>query len=386
MSKEETNTSEVKAVSLDQIAKKRNSVIVKTSTVGIIANLFLVILKGIIGLVTHSIAVTLDAINNLSDAVSSVVTIIGSKLAIMKPTKKHPMGFGRMEYMSAITVAGMVVYAGISAAIEAIRKIIHPVEANYTTISLVIIGVAVLVKIILGSYVKSKGRQVNSQALVASGSDALFDAILSFSVFASALIYTIFGLPLEPFVGLLISAFIVRTGIEMILDTINDILGRRVDPKISHQIKDIACQQDDVFGAYDLFLTNYGPGRDYASIHVELPDTMTVQEADVITRHIQHEVFVNTGVILTGVGIYSHNTQDNEAANILNEVRKIVLSNDWAIQMHGFYVNIPDKLMRFDVVFSFDIDASKGQGIVLEQVQKAYPDYRIIIAADLDMG
>ena len=366
--------------------QNRGEVIVKTSIVGIVANLFLVTFKAIVGVLSNSIAVILDALNNLSDAVSSIVTIIGSKLSEKKPTKKHPMGYGRIEYMSAMIVSFIVLYAGITAAISSVRNIFEPKEPSYSVISLVIIGVAVLVKVFLGRFVIKRGKNVNSQALVASGYDALFDSILSLSVFLSALIFMIFHISLEAYVGLVISIFIVKAGIEMMLDTINDILGQRADAELTKTIKHLACEVPEVMGAYDLLVTNYGPDKNYASMHVELPDNLTVEQADVITRKVQHDVYTQTGVILTGVGIYSHNTKNDEAAEIRNNVRKIVLDNEWALQMHGFYIDTTERKMRFDVVFSFDIDLQEGQNIVREQILKAYPGYDIIVTADVDIS
>jgi cation diffusion facilitator family transporter len=354
--------------------------------VGIITNVFLVAFKATVGILSNSIAVILDALNNLSDAVSSLVTIIGSKLSTMKPTKRHPMGYGRIEYMSAMIVAFIVLYAGLAAGVRSVRNIFEPQEANYSVKSLIIIGVAVIVKILLGRYVKAKGKQVNSQALVASGFDALFDAILSFSVFVSAIIFIVFGISLEAYVGLVISVFIIKSGIEMMLDTINDILGHRADPEVARKIKHIACQVPEVMGAYDLFVNNFGPDKDYATMHVELPDTLTVEQVDIITRQIQQDVYSQTGVILTGVGVYSHNTKDDEAAAIRNNVRKIVLDNEWAIQMHGFYVDVKEHTMRFDVVLSFEIESSEGQRIIYDQISKEYPDYDITIVADIDIS
>ena len=372
--------------SMEDEIQSRGDVIVKTSIVGIVANLFLVAFKAIVGVLSNSIAVILDALNNLSDAVSSIVTIVGSKLSEKKPTKKHPMGYGRIEYMSAMIVSFIVLYAGITAAISSVRNIFEPKEPTYTVISLVIIGVAVLVKVFLGRFVIKRGKGVNSQALVASGYDALFDSILSLSVFLSALIFMLFHISLEAYVGLVISIFIIKAGIEMMLDTINDILGQRADAELTKKIKHLACEVPEVMGAYDLLVTNYGPDKNYASMHVELPDNLTVEQADVITRKIQHEVYTNTGVILTGVGIYSHNTKDDEVAEIRNNVRKIVLDNEWALQMHGFYIDIPERKMRFDVVFSFDIDLQEGQSIVREQILKVYPGYDIIVTADVDIS
>ena len=186
-------------------AKNRDAVIVRTSVIGIIANIFLAAFKAAVGILSNSIAVVLDAVNNLSDVLSSVVTIAGTKLAGKKPDKKHPLGYGRVEYLSAMIVAAIVLYAGITSLVESIKKIINPETPDYSAVSLIIIGSAVFVKIFLGIYVKKKGQSVNSGSLIASGSDALFDAILSASVLVSAIIFMLTGISLEAYVGVLIS-------------------------------------------------------------------------------------------------------------------------------------------------------------------------------------
>ncbi|MCR5368410.1 cation diffusion facilitator family transporter, partial [Eubacterium sp.] len=341
----------------DSAAVSRDKIIVRTSIIGILTNVFLASFKAGIGLISNSIAVILDAVNNLSDALSSIITIVGTKLAGRLPDKKHPLGYGRMEYLTAMIVAGIVLYAGLTSAVESVKKIIHPEKADYSTISLVIIGVAVVVKIILGRYVKGQGEKVNSGSLIASGSDALFDAILSMSVLASAIIFILTGISLEAWVGVFISVIIIKSGIEMMIETVNEILGVRADKEVTDKIKKLMVEEPEVSGAYDLILYNYGPDKNYASVHIELPDTMTVKEVDKITRKLEKKVYKETGVILAGVGLYSINTSDDETAKILNAVREKVLSHEWAIQLHGFYLDIEEKEMRFDVVISFKVNA-----------------------------
>ena len=175
----------------------REGIIVKTSILGIVVNVLLAVFKAGVGFVSNSIAVVLDAVNNLSDALSSIITIFGAKLANKKPDKNHPLGHGRIEYLSALIVAAIVLYAGLTSLIESVKKIIEPTTPNYSTTSLLIIAVAVVTKILLGRYVRAKGEQVNSGALIASGTDALSDAALSFAVLATALLYTFKGISLE---------------------------------------------------------------------------------------------------------------------------------------------------------------------------------------------
>ncbi|MBQ7657222.1 MAG: cation transporter [Clostridia bacterium] len=370
----------------ETIIQTRDQVIVRTSVIGILTNVFLAAFKAFVGIVSNSIAVILDAVNNLSDALSSIITIVGTKLASKLPDKKHPFGYGRIEYLSAMIVSGIVLYAGITSAVESVKKIIHPEEAEYSVLSLVIIAVAIVVKLALGRYVKAQGEKVNSGSLIASGSDASFDAILSASVLVSAIIFLVTGVSLEAYVGVVISGFIIKSGIEMMTDTLDDILGRRADRETTTRIKQLLNEEPEVQGAFDLILYNYGPDRDYASVHLQLPDTMTVREVDALTRRVETKVLKETGVILTGVGVYSSNTEDAEAARIQNDVRRKVLSHDWAVQFHGFYIDTEKKEMRFDVVMSFDIRPKEGLKTLYAEIQKAYPDYAIQIAPDVDVS
>lgn len=278
---------------------ERERVIVKTSAVDIIINVFLAIFKAVIGLLSNSIAVILDAVNNLSDVASSIITLAGAKFSAKQPDKKHPLGYGRIEYLSAMIVAGIVLYAGITSVVESIKKIIKPESAEYNMISLGILSVAILAKFILSKYVKIQGKRVNSSALIASGTDAAFDVILSLSVVISVVIYMVIGISFEAYVGVVISGFIIKSGIEMIIKTVNDLIGERYNGELSKKIREIINAEPNVHGAYDLILYNYGPDKYYGSVHIELPDIRTVNDVDILTRKIQEKVYNETNSILT---------------------------------------------------------------------------------------
>ena len=367
-------------------AAEREKTIVKTSVTGIVTNLLLVAFKAFVGLVSNSIAVILDAVNNLSDALSSVITIIGAKLGAKQPDRKHPLGYGRIEYLSSVIVAALVLYAGITSLVESVKKIIHPEAADYSVVSLVIISVAIVVKLILGMYVKKQGEKVNSGALAASGSDALFDAVLSASVLASAIVFLVWGVSLEAYVGVVIAGFIIKAGIEMMIETLNDIIGKREDAETIRELKEIICAQENVLGAYDITIFNYGPDKNYASVHVELPDTMNVDDVDRVTRKIQNDVFTGTGIILTGIGVYSHNTSDDEAAHMRDEIQKAVMSHEWVLQMHGFYADVENKTLRLDAVISFDVNRKEAIDTLYDEIGRMYPDYELLIVPDVDVS
>lgn len=373
-------------MSSDNLQNNRDNAIIKTSVIAIFSNILLVAFKMTVGFLSNSIAIILDAVNNLSDALSSIITIIGTKLAGKKPDKKHPLGHGRVEYITSMVISALVLYAGFTSLIESVKSIINKEEVIYTNVTLVIIAVAVLVKIVLGKFVENQGLKYNSDALVASGRDAKFDAILSFSVLASAIIYKFTNISLESYVAIIISIFIIRAGVEMLKETFDDILGHRSDKELTLKIKKIAASFDEVRGAYDLFIYNFGPDKNYASIHIEVADTMTMDEYDVLIRKIEKEVYHKTGVILTGISAYSYNTKDDEAAVIRNKVQKIVFTHDFAIQMHGFYIDKATKEMRFDVVISFDIDHDVAVKILEDELKSNFPEYNIYINPDIDIS
>lgn len=282
-------------------------------------------------------------------------------------------------------VASIVIYAGITSLVESVKKVLHPEKAEYSLVTFIIILVAIVAKIILGEFVKKQGKKYNSGALVASGSEAMLDAIVSVTVFASALIYIFTNISLEAYVGIIISVIIIKAGFEMMSETVDDILGKRSDREEILKIKQVICEEEKVRGAYDLFLYNYGPDKNYGSVHIELPDSLTVDDVDTISRRIQDRVYAKTGVILTGVGVYSYNTSDDTAARIRNEVQKIVKAHEWALQMHGFYINTEKKTIRFDLVLSFDVNKTEAINILNDELKTQYTDYTFFITPDIDV-
>ena len=304
--------------------QSRERIIVQTSIIGIIANVFLAGFKAVIGLMTHSIAIVLDAVNNISDAGSSLITIIGTKLAGREPDKKHPFGYGRIEYLSAMIISVIVLYAGVTSFVESVKQIIHPETPEYNTVSLIIVAVAVAVKILLGRYVKGVGEKVNSDSLVNSGEDATLDSIISASTLVAAIIFLLFKVSLEAWLGAVISLVIIKSGIEMLRDTISQLLGERSDPEMARQIKRTVKSFPQVSGAYDLVLNNYGPDTWNGSIHIEVPDTISADELDHLIRSIQTEVYRVHRVILTAIGIYSVNTKDPEVIETQKKVSGFV--------------------------------------------------------------
>ena len=340
----------------------RQEKIIKTSIIGIVVNLILVAFKAFVGIVTNSIAITLDAVNNLTDALSSIITIIGAKLANRPPDKNHPYGYGRIEYFSSVIIAVIVLWAGITAFMESWPKIFTPDVTNYSTVSLVIIAVAIVVKLALGRYVKSVGEDINSQALVASGSDALFDSILSLSTLVAALISIFFHISLEGILGVIISIVIIKASIDMIRETLDSMIGARVDSELSRKIKESICELPEVYGAYDLSLHNYGPEEMQGSVHVEVDDSLTALEIHNLTRQISIKIYNEFSIILT-VGIYARN---NKFDDIRNDLYEIASKYEEIIEIHGFIVYETQNLITFDMIVDFDADREKVKSRILD--------------------
>ena len=362
----------------------RNKKIVKTSILGIIANIVLVGFKATIGLFANSIAIILDAVNNLTDVLSSIITIIGTKLANKAPDKKHPYGHGRIEYFTSVIIAAIVLFAGITAVRESVIKIINPAETDYSIISLIIIAVAVLVKFFLGRHVKKVGYEVNSQSLVASGQDAFMDAVLSFTTLIAGITNYIWKWNLEGYLGVIISIFIIKSAIEMLKEAANSMLGERADSELSKKIKETVMSFDEVQGVYDLNLHNYGPSRTIASLHIQVRNDMNAGEIHILTREIAYKIYAEFGIAVT-IGIYAANDK-GEFGMIKEELQNIVKGYKEILQIHGFYVDKEKSNVFFDLIIDFEVkDKKKIESEIVGKLKDKFPEYNYNIILDPDI-
>ena len=364
----------------------RNKIIVRTSIFGILANLGLVALKAFVGILAMSVSIIMDAVNNLSDALSSLITIIGTKLSQKKPDAKHPYGHGRVEYLTSFIISAIILAAGGLAIYESVMTIINKNEPTFEVWSVILIAVAVLVKIALGLYFRHVGKKVNSQALKGSGIDALFDALLSLGTLISIIVFLAWHVTIEGYIGIIIGLFMLKSGIDILRDSLSSIIGERIDKQEAEEIKKFVCSFPEVKGAYDLIVNNYGPDKGIGSIHIEVDDQMTAKEIHPLTRKISTEVYLKFGLIMT-VGIYASNTSDEEILNIRNAIQKEVLSYDNIKQIHGFYLDRERKIISFDVIVDFkDKDSATLIAQIRDKLLKEYPDYQFIIIEDKDFS
>ncbi|MBR2588406.1 MAG: cation transporter [Bacilli bacterium] len=363
---------------------ERNKKIVRTSMLGIVANVALVIFKSIIGLFSNSIAIILDAVNNLTDVLSSLITIIGTKLANKAPDKEHPYGHGRIEYLTSVAIATIILLAGITAIKESFIKIIQPAKVEYSIVSLSIIAVAVLVKLFLGKYVKREGNKVNSQSLVASGQDALMDAILSFSTLVAGIVNYTLGLSLEGYLGIIISVFIIKSAVEMLRVATDLMLGQRADSELCKKIKENVMTFPEVQGVYDLNLHSYGPASTVASLHIQVRNDMNAGEIHILTREIAYQIYNDFGIALT-IGIYAANDK-GEFGKMKEKLELIVKDYEEVLQIHGFYVDKKKLNVFFDLVVDFEAkDKRKIENEIVGRLKESFPEYNYNVILDPDI-
>ena len=367
------------------VKEKREYVIIKTSVISIVSNILLVLMKAIIGVMANSIAIITDAINNLSDALSSIMTIIGTKLANRRADRDHPYGHGRAEYITSFLVSTIVLYAGAATLAESIKKIFNHGIVDYSTITIVILIIGIVGKFILGIYVKRVGKKINSGALRASGVDAFNDGLLSVAVLIAVIVYLVFKVNIEAYVGILVSLYIIRTGLVLIKESVDSMIGKRIDNQLIGKIKREILKDQRILGVYDLVLNDYGPERYMGSAHIELPNDMTVSDVDKLSRQITDNIMRKYGIILHTIGVYSINKKDSETRMVYDEIKKLVFAHKHVLELHGFSLDKKSKTIVFDIVIDFNtLDHDKLRRDIYREVKRLYPDYEINIILDAD--
>lgn len=360
----------------------RSQKIIRTSIIGIAANVLLAAFKAVVGILASSVAIVMDAVNNLSDALSSVITIIGTKLSERPADRKHPFGFGRVEYFSAIIIAVIVLSAGITSLIESVKKIFEPTEPEYTTVTLIVIVVAIVVKLVLGQYVKKQGEQLKSDALIASGSDALFDAVITLATLVSAGVMLLWHVSLDGILGALISIVIIKAGIEMLASPVNELLGARISQDLLRDIKQEVLGFEGVHGVFDIILHNYGPNVLIGSLHVNVYDTMDAHEIHGLTRRISEQMYERHGIIMT-VGVYSIATGENKRAELQNAVMQTLARHKEILQVHGFYYFEKEHRISVDVVPDISVhDEAALSSQLTDEIKALVPDEEVTLVID----
>ena len=285
-------------------SKDRQSKIIKTSIIGIIINIFLVVVKIIIGLLVNSILIVIDAVNNLSDTMSSIITIIGSKLSLKKPDLKHPFGYGRVEYFTSLIISTMILIVGFFSLKESALKIINPAKTTYSIIIMMVLPFGVIIKFFLGKYYRKIAKDLNSNNLRVTGDEALMDSAFSLITFITAIISFIFNINIEAYLSLIISLFIIENAYQILVKSLDSILGENIDIEITNSLKQTINSYEEVLKTKNIVLHNYGPSTIMGTAYIEVTPDMKANNIYLLTKQIKENIYQKYNINLT-IGIYT---------------------------------------------------------------------------------
>ena len=368
----------------------REKEIVKTSFVGIIGNVFLVAFKAFVGIIAGSVSIIMDAVNNFTDALSSVITIAGTKLSTKRADKKHPYGYGRIEYMTSTLIAVLILFAGGMAVYESIQSIIDHFQngtmPSFETYSIIIIAVAIAAKVAIGLFFKKKGQNIDSDALKASGMDALFDSILSTATLVGMIVAKFAGVYVEGYLGIAIGLFILKSGFGVMKESLSSMIGDRFDREFVVAIKEDINQIEGVKGCYDLILNSYGHNQNIGSVHIGVDDSLTAKEIQAIERRIAMLMQSKYNTIMT-VGVYAEKLSNKDLKKKHDSILEVMKDHPTVLQVHGFYVDEGEKSINFDLVISFD-DLNPEETIrkIKEATELKNEGYSVNIQYDQDFS
>ena len=357
--------------------------------VGIALNILLFAGKIIAGTISGSVAVTADAFNNLSDAGSSIISLIGFRLASQKPDPHHPFGHGRFEYIASLIISIIIVLMGFELGKSSFEKIVAPQAVEYSAVTFAVLGVSVLVKLYMFFYNNSVGKKIDSATMRATAMDSISDAVSTGAVLISAVIAMFTNLALDGWMGLVVAVFIMVTGFKSAKETIDSLLGTPPSPEFVKQIEDMALQYDDIIGVHDLIVHNYGPGRTFVSLHAEVPS-----DGDIVTIHdtvdnAEREIAKELGCLVT-IHMDPVDVHDEHTAQLREKVSEIIKQINPDITFHDFrVVSGPTHTnLIFDIVSPMDCGLSDQElaDTIADKIHQCNESYFAVINVDKDFA
>ena len=361
---------------------------VLASIVGIFCNVFLFILKFVVGLVLHSVSVTADAFNNLSDAGSSIISFVGVKMAEKPADKDHPFGHGRIEYIAALIVSFLVLEVGFTFLKDSFGKIWNPEELNFQMVSVVILVLSVAVKLWLGLFNRKLGEKINSKVMMAVFTDSMGDVVTTGATILSILFFGLTGINIDGIVGAGVALVVMWAGIGIARDTLEPLIGEAIDPEVYEQIKKFVESYDGIEGTHDLIVHNYGPGRSMASIHAEVPNDVDIEQSHEIIDRIEREAAKQMGLFLV-IHMDPVEMKDERVLRIRKRVEQILEDLDSSCSIHDFRVvhGEAQSNLIFDMVIPIDYDEKTRSELPLrlaERIKEVDSRYECVITVDYD--
>ena len=362
---------------------------VLSGAMGIACNVFLFILKVVIGLVTGSISIAADAFNNLSDGLSCLISIVGFKVSGKAPDAKHPFGYGRTEYIAGLVVSFIIVLVGFEFFKTSLDRIINPAPVTFSAILVVILAVSMLVKLWMGAFNVQIGRRIDSPVLMAAGQDSRNDVITTGVVILGMVAGQFTTLPVDGYVGVLVAAFIVWAGFGIARDTVAPLLGEAADPEIARSIEKIVMESDYIVGVHDLIVHNYGAGRSLASLHAEVPSDSDFVAVHEVIDEAEKRVWQRTGVYVV-IHMDPIDVNNEHVAALRGQVENVLQGIDESLSMHDFRVVDGERQINliFDVVIPFSYDKEAQRDLLLtirNELQKIDYRYNPVVTFDHQM-
>ena len=361
---------------------------VLSSIVGIFCNVFLFVVKFVVGIVLHSVSVTADAFNNLSDAGSSIISFVGVKMAEKPADRDHPFGHGRIEYIAALIVSFLVLEVGFTFLKDSIGKIRIPEELNFQMISVFILVLSVAVKLWLGLFNRRLGEKINSKVMMAVFTDSMGDAVTTGATIISILFFGVTGINIDGFVGVGVALVVMWAGVGIARDTLEPLIGEPIDPEIYTRIKQFVESYEGIEGTHDLIVHNYGPGRSMASIHAEVPNDVDIEQSHEIIDRIERAVAKELGIFLV-IHMDPVEMKDNYVLNIRKQAALILEELDPDCSLHDFRVVYGENQINliFDMVIPIEYDEEKRRILperLAERLKEKDPRYECVITVDYE--
>lgn len=369
---------------LKQDPETRQGVVMATSAVGIIVNVLLASIKVAIGILANSIAVISEGINNATDSLSSVITMVGAKLSNKRPTKKHPFGYGRIEYITSLIIAGLIIATAVELLKSSIKLIIEPQDLTVNTLTLIIIAASALVKLWLAWYTIKKGKQVNSGILVAMGTDSRNDCIVSAVTIVSAVVFIVFRFSVDAYAGIITSLFIFKAGFDILKDTLANLLGQPVEKETADELYSIIRSTPGVLNAADMILHNYGPDRYSGSVNIEMDHQMTVEQLYSTIHKLQLDIMHQKGITMV-FGIYAVDRDHSEIKQMRQQIANYVRGKEHVISYHALYLEPQTNVIYVDLVVDYELkDWNRLRTDFTEYMHGLYPDNKIELTIETE--
>ena len=362
----------------------REGAILVTSVMGIVINLIIASVKLVIGAAVSSIAIISEGVNNATDAVTSVLAVVGTKLSGKRPDRKHPFGYGRIEYLTSLVISVIIIVSGFEMFTSSVRLIIHPepISISYTT--LIIIALSGVIKYIQGTYTVKVGRRVDSGSLVAVGTECRSDSLVSLVTIISALVFLISGVSVDAYAGAITSLFILKAGIEVLMDTVSHILGEAGRKELADMLYREIRSTDGIINAADMMLHNYGPDSYSGSVNVELDHKLTVGEAYAFLHELQLRIMHEHNVVMV-FGIYAVNNDDADSKLLRERIAEFVRKNEHILSFHAVYIDRKDMKIYCDFTVDYQLsDPEAVDDAFTRYMKELYPEYALELTIETD--